>query len=107
MERLLEKIKIQSKVDSATKHSKSKLESGTQDPNKSALIAIKISIERILEELLNHEALMKLIKTFTYFDETNMSQELLVACAETYQPDFAMVCFYEIIALQFFNAFIT
>ena len=70
-----------------------RLESVQDDPNSSALIVIKISIERILDELPNRSKLMQLIKTFTYFDEKNLSTELVVACAEAYQSHFATVRF--------------
>ena len=82
VDRLLEKIKVESKMELEKK-----------DPTKSALLSIKISIGRALEELADHEGMRKLLKTFTYFNETNMSQELLVACAETYIADFEMVSF--------------
>lgn len=78
VDRLIESIKVETKT-------------ATQDPNKSALIAIKISIERALEELANPKQLRKLLKMLSYLAEKNLSPHLLVACAETYIPDMAMV----------------
>ena len=65
-----------------------------RDSNSSALIAIKVSIERILVDSRDkRDKLLQLLKTFTYFDEKNLSTELIVACAEAYQSDFEMVGF--------------
>lgn len=80
MDKLIDKIKVESR--------------SVNDRNSSALIAIKISIERLLKELLHPQKSKMLIKTLTYFDERNMSQELLIACAEIHQPQFEVVCCY-------------
>ena len=88
VDRLIESIKVETKT-------------ATQDPNKSALIAIKISIERALEELANPKQLRKLLKMLSYLAEKNLSPHLLVACAETYIPDMAMVWFLYFIRFYF------
>ena len=66
--------------------------SGKTAPIDSAVIAIKIIIERLLEDVSPSEESKRLIKTLTYFSNSNLSQELLVACAETFHPDFEKVC---------------
>ncbi|XP_067943918.1 uncharacterized protein [Watersipora subatra] len=75
---LLRDIKIQAEA---------LVESGRERRMDSALIAIKISIERLVKELPFPEVSIKLIKTLPMFNEKNLTMELLVSCAETYMDN--------------------
>ena len=80
-------------LDNIREETRSMLANGNNDSNNSILIAINISINRLLEELSYPNQSKQLIQTLVSFDERNMSKELLVACAETYITDFRQVGF--------------
>jgi len=49
----------------------------------SALVAIKIAIDRLVKDLPFHEESMQLLKVLSYFSERDLPRELIASCAET------------------------
>ncbi|KAF6020485.1 hypothetical protein EB796_021212 [Bugula neritina] len=49
----------------------------------SALVAIKIAIDRLVRDLPYPEESMQLLKVLSFFSERDLPQELIASCAET------------------------
>jgi len=49
----------------------------------SALVAIKIAIDRLVKDLPVSEESMQLLKVLSYFSERDLPWELIASCAET------------------------
>jgi len=59
----------------------------------SALVAIKIAIDRLVRDLPYPKESMQLLKVLSFFSERDLPQELIASCAETVSPDDFKVSF--------------